>query len=115
MKNLDEVFRWYTDVLGFKLSGEVVSNEDGRWCLLATTSGDNHLALWQPSRTDASTEKEQQSFVPVFEVFGLPDFVGCLAREGVSVLEEIRDRKDYAITTIADPEGHRLQLFEWRK
>jgi len=110
--NFDRALDWYTKILGFKLSGEIVENQDGRWCRLETETGDKRLALWQPPSKSISDKHADSSFVPVFEVENLHALVVQLAIRGVSTLEDIRERAGYRITTIADPEGHKLQLFE---
>ncbi|MFH1235331.1 MAG: VOC family protein [Parcubacteria group bacterium] len=112
VRDFDAALAWYTKVLGFKLSGAITSNEDGRWCQLVTTEGDDRLALWRPSWTPNLEGKSQPSFIPVFAVHDLRTLVDRLAADQVTLLEGIRERADYRITTIADPEGNRLQLFE---
>ncbi len=112
VRDFDKMLRWYTEVLNFELSGEIVVNEDGKWCLLATASGDARFALWQPSQPNSFAGNIYSPFIPIFEVCILADFVCFLTEHGVDVLEEIRERGSYYITTIADPEGNVFQLFE---
>ncbi len=112
VSDLDAAVVWYSQNLGFVLSGEIVSNEDGRWCQLATPEGDNHLALWQPSWMPAPEGKIHPSFIPVFAVCNLRAFVDRLIANNVVMIEGIRERMGYCITTIADLEGNKLQLFE---
>lgn len=113
VNNFETSLTWYTTILGFKLSGEIISNEDGRWCRLATEDGDDRLALWQPTQIQCSDEKEHSSFVPVFVVDDLQALVDLLlAINPKTMLEGIRERDGYRITTIADPEKNRLQLIE---
>ena len=112
VNDIDMAIDWYTRILGFKPLGEIISNEDGRWCQLTTFSGDDHLALWQPPWTPNFDGKIHPSFVPVFAVHDLGKLVDQLAVSNVTILEGIRERVGYRITTIADPEGNKLQLFE---
>lgn len=112
VKDFDAALEWYTRILGFELSGEIISNEDGRWCQLVTFEGDDRLALWQPPWTPDPNKEVHPSIIPVFAVHDLCAFVDRLAVNNVRLLEGIRERAGYRITTIADPEGNRLQLFE---
>lgn len=116
--NFDMMLEWYTQILGFRLKGEIISNEDGPWCQLMTSDGGGHLALWKsldPLKTPDSNGKIRPAFFPIFEVQNLRLFVGRLEASGkVKILESIRERIGYLITTIADPEGNQLQLYEKR-
>jgi len=118
VNNFDMMLEWYTSILGFRLKGEIVSNEDGHWCQLMTSDGDGHLALWKPSdpsKTPDPSGKIRPSFFPIFEVQDLCSFVGRLkASGGVEMLEFIRERVEYRVMTIVDPEKNQLQLYEKR-
>ncbi|TSA45497.1 VOC family protein [bacterium] len=118
VNNFDVMLEWYTQILGFRLKGEIIFNEDGRWCQLMTSDGDGRLALWKPSdpsKTPDPGGKIRPSFFPIFEVQDLYSFVERLkASKKVKMLEPIRERVGYRITTIADPEENQLQLYEKR-
>ncbi len=111
VKDFDQAFEWYTQVLGLEIDGQMIENEDGLWCQLKTLTGDNRLALWKPGWAP-DQKKDLYSLVPVFEVIGLDALVRDLETKKVTFLESVREMPSYRITTIADPEGNRLQLFE---
>lgn len=115
--------KWYTEVLGLQVhkdqdgKEEIISNEDGLFCQLETSSGkDTYMALWQPPTVSAvdSAAREHPVFYPIFAVKGLNEYVGRLRAAGVKFPEEgdIRQRPDYRITTILDLERNKLQLYE---
>lgn len=112
VQNFGQALEWYTKILGLELCGKVTENEDGPWCQLQTQTGDKHLALWQANWKPSEAGKTLYSSIPVFEVVDLDKFYLELSAKGVIFLENIRTRPGYRITTIADPEGNRLQLFE---
>jgi len=109
--DFNRALEWYTKTLGFDLCGEITEGESGLWCQLKTKEGDNRLALWKPNWKPRK-EKDFYSFIPVFEISNLDMFVLDLKTKEVTFLEEIRQAETYRITTIVDPEGNRLQLFE---
>lgn len=114
VKDLDAALEWYSRVLGFRLIRKITTGEDGRWCQLEISSGDNRLALWQPPSTPSNPgEKRNPSFIPVFAVQHLREFVEELERKDEhSNPKEIRERVGYLITSIYDLEGNELQLLE---
>lgn len=72
--NFDTMLEWYTQILGFRLKGEIITNEDCHWCQLMTSDGGGHLALWQPSdpsKMPDPNRKVRPSFFPIFEVHDL--------------------------------------------
>lgn len=111
VKDIDTAIEWYSRILGF-IPKKITSNEDGRWCQLETSSGDNRLALWQPLWTPNPEGKNHPSFIPVFAVNNLRKVVDQLKVNKVEILEDIRERVGYRITTIKDLEKNQLQLFE---
>lgn len=114
--NFNMMLEWYTQILGFRLKGEIISNEDGPWCQLMASDGVGYLALWKPSdplKTPDPSGKIRPAFFPIFEAQNLRLFMEQLEVSGkVKILEPIRERIGYLITTVADPEGNQLQLYE---
>ncbi len=109
--DFERAVEWYTKILGLELDGEIAKEQSGLWCQLKTQTGDKRLALWQPVWIP-SQEKNLDSLIPICEVAELDEIVADLKPNGVKFLEEIRQMVNYRITTIADLEGNRLQLFE---
>lgn len=115
VNNFGMMLEWYTQILGFT-KGEIICNEDGRWCQLMASDGGGHLALWKPldpSKKADPNGKMHPSFFLIFEVQDLCSFMRRLEASGkVKILESVRERIGYRITTIADPEENQLQLYE---
>jgi len=111
VRNLQKSIDWYSKILGFEVCRRI-ENEDGPWCQMKTGSDDS-LALWQdPNGVPAQEHPNQQTFFPIFQVDNLPQVVQELSAKEANILEPIRERKGYKITTIADPDGNKLQLVE---
>lgn len=127
VEDFDAMIEWYTEVLGFK-HGEDKSNADKSECwqelLVATephgagraTEVSSFIALWKPanlSQKPEPTGKARPCFLPILRVRGIDSFVEYLKSRKVVMLEEkVRDCGSFRITTIADPEGNHLQLYE---
>jgi len=112
VNDFNRMLEWYKDNLGFTVSQEV-NNEDGRWCMLKTDEGDEHLALWQPPKPVICNGSKTAFFIPIFVVSDLLELVRDLRAKGVEITEDIRDRGAYRITTIKDTEKNEIQLVEF--
>ncbi|MGA2417686.1 MAG: VOC family protein [Candidatus Staskawiczbacteria bacterium] len=115
VNDFDAMVNCYVQELGFK-QGKADNNEDGRWCQLVTPDGQALIALWEPSdplQKPDPAGRTRPCFLPIFKVRDICLLVNKLKTSGkIKILEEIRRRPKYWITTIADPEGNHLQLYE---
>lgn len=131
VEDFDAMIEWYTEVLGFK-HGEDKSNADRSECwqelLVAaepneaggTAGVPGFMALWKPVKPSQKPEPDSRArpcFLPILRVRDIDSFVEHLRRVEKStgkkiLLEEVRDRGSFFITTIVDLEGNRLQLYE---
>jgi len=78
--------------------------------------GQSLIALWEPSdplQKPDPAGRARPCFLPIFKVQGIYPLVDKLKISGkIKILEDIRRRPKYCITTIADFEGNHLQLYE---
>lgn len=111
VSNFELSVNFYTQILGFVIYGEILSNEDGLWCQLASQNGDTNIALWQPV-SSIPKSSELPSVMPIFYVKNIRVFADRLKENQVKFTEGIRERPGYLITTILDPDQNQLQLVE---
>ena len=100
--------RWYTETLCLKL---IFQNGDDRWAMLSFADGGPTLALFG---SDGVEPGGASRCLPDILVDDLDAAMAELKAKGVEFRGEVRDGEGYRITTLVDPEGNELQIYERR-
>ena len=98
---------WYERIFRWQIA---VREDADRFCLFVPPGSGSQLALYGPrSLTPGSPNR----CVPSVRVEDLPRVLEQLRRRGVASAAAITGDADYRMTTIGDPEGNDIHLYEW--
>lgn len=104
-RNYGPMVRFYRDLLGLPAFFE---EDDKEFIQFRVGDSETYLAL-------LGTQNPGGNFVPAIEVDDLDKAVQGLEGRGISFPAGIQTFTHLRLAEFADPDGNRLQLFEWRK
>lgn len=107
VRNYKKTVKFYRDVLGLKL---VFEEDDKDFIQFSAGKSTTYLALLGVPKNSSSS-----NFVPTLEVDDIDAAVDRLRTKGVKFITRILEFTHIRLVEFVDPEGNRLQLFEWKK
>ena len=104
-RNYPRLVRFYRDILGLPVAFE---EDDKEFIEFRVGNSETYLAI-------LGTRGGGRNFVPAIEVADLAAAVVMLRRRRVRFTTEVQEFMHIRLAEFEDPEGNRLQLFEWKR
>lgn len=104
--NYRKLVEFYRDVLGLPVEFE---EDDKDYIQFKVGKSDTYIAVlgsWK--------EREKENFIPAIEVTDLASAVAELKSKQVRFIKDIIEFTHIRLAEIEDPEGNKLQLFEFK-
>src|SRR3972149_6723111 len=104
-ENYDRLVRFYHETLRLPI---VFEEEDKNYIQFQVGKSDTYLAILKTRRKD-------RNFIPAIEVTDLDRAIEELRSKGVKFVSEVDEGEHVRLIDFEDPDGNRLQLFEFKK
>jgi len=112
-KNPKKLIDWYKTLLGFTLQVPYSAADTAITFKWRTFDGENHNTVWAPFKEDTNYfEPSNRSFMFNYIVKDLAGLVDKLAKQGIQIIDPIKEYPYGRFASILDIEDNKLEFWE---